>query len=181
MALETPEYELISKHDGFEIRRYSEMIIATTSVKADYKSSTSSGFRRIANYIFGDNDKAMKIAMTAPVISDCPYEGLKTYNISFVMPKEHAMKDLPKANTSHVSIKKEALGEVAVLAFGGWATESRSMSYQEKLAMLLQQNNIDTQGGFMVAQFNSPYALPMFRKNELMVRILSVPNKKSRL
>ena len=70
MALETPEYELISKHDGFEIRRYSEMIIATTSVKADYKSSTSSGFRRIANYIFGNNDKEMKIAMTAPVISD---------------------------------------------------------------------------------------------------------------
>ena len=180
MALETPEYELISKHDGFEIRLYSEMIIATTSVKANYKSSTSSGFRRIANYIFGDNDKEMKIAMTAPVISDCPSEELETYNISFVMPKEHSMKDLPKANTSHVSIKKEALGEVAVLAFGGWATESRSMSYQEKLATLLQQNNIDTQGGFMVAQFNSPYALPMFRKNELMVRILNVPNKESR-
>ena len=57
MALETPEYELISKHDGFEIRHYIEMIIATTSVKADYKSSTSSGFRRIANYIFGDKDR----------------------------------------------------------------------------------------------------------------------------
>ena len=38
MALETPEYELISKDDGFEIRRYSEMIIATTSVQADCKS-----------------------------------------------------------------------------------------------------------------------------------------------
>ena len=57
MALETPEYELISKDDGFEIRRYSEMIIATTSVQADYKGSTSSGFRRIASYIFGGNDK----------------------------------------------------------------------------------------------------------------------------
>ena len=181
MALETPEYELISKHDGFEIRRYSEMIIATTSVKADYKSSTSSGFRRIANYIFGNNDKEMKIAMTAPVISDCPSEGLETYNISFVMPKEHSMKDLPKANSGHVSIKKEALGDVAVLAFGGWATESRSVTYQEKLATLLQQNNIDTQGGFMVAQFNSPYTLPMFRKNELMVRILNAPNKESGL
>ena len=91
------------------------------------------------------------------------------------------MKDLPKANTSHVLIKKEALGDVAVLTFGGWATESRCMECQEKLAMLLQQNNIDTQGGFMVAQFNSPYTLPMFRKNELMVRILNAPNKESGL
>ena len=171
MALETPEYKLISKHDSFEIRRYSEMIIATTSVKADYKSSTSSGFRRIASYIFGGNDKEMKIAMTAPVISDCPSEGLDTYNVSFVMPREHSMKDLPKTNTSQVSIKNEALGEVAALTFGGWATESRSVNFQKKLAKLLKLNNINTQGGFMVAQFNAPYVLPMFRKNEIMVRI----------
>ena len=64
MALETPHYEVTSKHDGFEVRCYSEMIIATTSVCSDYRGSTSSGFRRIANYIFGGNDKEMKIAMT---------------------------------------------------------------------------------------------------------------------
>jgi len=173
MALETPEYELISKDDGFEIRRYSEMIIATTSVQADYKSSTSSGFRRIASYIFGGNDKEMKIAMTAPVISDCPSEGLNTFNISFVMPKEYSIDDLPKANTSLVSIEKESLGEVAVLTFGGWATESRSISYQQKLSALLKKSGIESQGGFMVAQFNSPWTLPMFRKNELMVRIIN--------
>ena len=67
MALETPQYEVTSEHDGFEVRCYSEMIIATTSVRSDYRGSTSSGFRRIANYIFGGNDKEMKIAMTAPV------------------------------------------------------------------------------------------------------------------
>ena len=173
MALETPEYELISKHDGFEIRRYSEMIIATTSVKADYKSSTSSGFRRIANYIFGDNDKEMKIAMTAPVISDCPSEGLETYNISFVMPKEHSMKDLPKANTSQVSIQKESLGEVAVLSFGGWATEARSLDYQKKLLELINKQGLRYKGGFMIAQYNSPWTLPPFIKNEVMVRILN--------
>jgi hypothetical protein len=173
MALETPEYELISKDDGFEIRRYSEMIIATTSVQADYKSSTSSGFRRIASYIFGGNDKEMKIAMTAPVISDCPSEGLNTFNISFVMPKEYSIDDLPKANTSLVSIEQESLGDVAVLTFGGWATESRSISYQQKLSALLKKSGIEAQGGFMVAQFNSPWALPMFRKNELMVRIIN--------
>jgi len=173
MTLETPEYELISKDDGFEIRRYSEMIIATTSVQADYKSSTSSGFRRIASYIFGGNDKEMKIAMTAPVISDCPSEGLNTFNISFVMPKEYSIDDLPKANTSLVSIEQESLGDVAVLTFGGWATESRSISYQQKLSALLKKSGIESQGGFMVAQFNSPWTLPMFRKNELMVRIIN--------
>jgi len=173
MAIETPEYKVISKHEGFEVRRYSDMVIATTKVQADFKSSTSSGFRRIASYIFGGNDKKMKIAMTAPVISDCPSEGLNTFNISFVMPKEYSIDDLPKANTSLVSIEQESLGDVAVLTFGGWATESRSMSYQQKLSALLKKSGIESQGGFMVAQFNSPWTLPMFRKNELMVRIIN--------
>ena len=171
MALETPKYEVVTKHDGFETRHYSEMIIATTSFQADYKNSISSGFRRIASYIFGGNDKEMKIAMTAPVISDCPSEGLETFNISFVMPREHTMNSLPKANINNVSIKKEALGRVAVMPFGGWATEARSTAFQKKFVKLLQLNNIETHGGFMVAQFNAPYVLPMFRKNELMVRI----------
>jgi len=113
----------------------------------------------------------MKIAMTAPVISDCPSDDLETYNISFVMPSEYSMKDLPQASAENVSIQKEVLGEVAVFAFGGWATESRSKSFQKKFARLLQQNSIETSGGFMVAQFNAPYVLSVFRKNELMVRI----------
>ena len=175
MAIETPEYKIISKHEGFEVRRYSDMVIATTKVQADYKNSTSSGFRRIASYIFGSNDKEMKIAMTAPVIADCPSEGLKSYNISFVMPKEHSMKDLPKANISEVSIQKESLGEVAVLSFGGWASESRSMGYQQKLLELLIKNKIEIKGGFMIAQYNSPWTLPPFRKNEVIVRILNTP------
>ena len=133
MALETPQYEIVTKHDGFETRQYSEMIIATTSVQADYKGSTSSGFRRVASYIFGGNDKEMKIAMTAPVISDCPSEGLETYNVSFVMPREHSMKDLPKANTNNVSIKKEALGKVAVMAFGGVGNRSEKHDLSKKI------------------------------------------------
>ena len=117
----------------------------------------------------------MKIAMTAPVIADCPSEGLKSYNIFFVMPKEHSMKDLPKANISEVSIQKESLGELAVLSFGGWASESRSIGYQKKLSELLIKNKIETKGGFMIAQYNSPWTLPPFRKNEVMVRILNTP------
>ena len=30
MAIETPEYKIISKCEGFEVRRYSDMVIATT-------------------------------------------------------------------------------------------------------------------------------------------------------
>ena len=57
MAIETPDYHLISKSGDFEIREYAPMVIARTEVKSAYKEATYTGFRRIANYIFGGNDK----------------------------------------------------------------------------------------------------------------------------
>ena len=133
MALETPQYEVTSEHDGFEVRCYSEMIIATTSVRSDYRGSTSSGFRRIANYIFGGNDKEMKIAMTAPVIADCPSEGLEAYNISFVMPREHSLTDLPKSNTENVSIQKKLWARLQYMLLGVGRQSLEARAFKKNL------------------------------------------------
>ena len=175
MPIETPQYKLIKKKGNFEIRSYDKMVVARTSVNSDYKESTLAGFRRIAGYIFGDNDKEMKISMTAPVISDCPSSNEKPYEILFVMPKKHSLEGLPKANTELISIEKESFGEVTVLLFGGWATETRSLNYQKKLLEFINKQGLKYKGGFMIAQYNSPWTLPPFRKNEVMVRILNTP------
>ena len=159
MSIEPPQYKLIKKEANFEIRSYDEMVVARTSVNSDYKESTLTGFRRIAGYIFGDNDKEMKISMTAPVISDCPSSNEKPYEILFVMLKELSLEDLPKANTELISIEKESLGEVAVLVFGGWATETRSLNYQKKLLAFINKQGLKYKGGFMIAQYNSPWTL----------------------
>ncbi len=171
MPTETPDYKLVLKDGNFEVRQYEEMIVAKTRVQSDYKDSTYTGFRRIASYIFGGNDKEMKIAMTAPVISDCPSSNDKTYEILFVMPKEHSLEDLPKASSELISIEKESLGEVAVVVFGGWATEVRCLVYQKKLLAFMNKRGYKHKGGFMIAQYNSPWVLPPFRKNEAIVRI----------
>ena len=44
MSIETPQYKLIKKEGGFEIRSYDEMVVARTSVNSDYKESTLTGF-----------------------------------------------------------------------------------------------------------------------------------------
>ena len=68
-SIETPKYKLIQKYDNFEIRDYGILITAYTIVNEDFRTSTYTGFRRVANCIFGGNSKEMKIAMTAPVIT----------------------------------------------------------------------------------------------------------------
>ena len=170
MALETPKYDLIKKENGFEIREYQSMIIATTKVQSEYGNATSTGFRRIANYIFGGNSAEMSIEMTAPVLTNVP-DSQNIYEIQFVMPSEHSMEDLPKPSTDNVTVKKVNLGKTAVLSFGGWATKNRASRYKDKLRDLLSSGGFKTNGKFMVAQYNSPWAIPPFRKNEIIVRI----------
>ena len=170
MAIETPKYTLVKKENGFEIRQYDSMIIATTSVRSDYSDAASTGFRRIASYIFGGNSASMSIEMTAPVLTNTP-DPEDIYEIQFIMPSEHSMEDLPQPNSQNVTLKKVNLGKTAVIRFGGWATKDRASHYQDKLSDLLTANGYTVNGTFMVAQYNSPWAIPPFRKNEIIVQI----------
>ena len=170
MAIETPKHTLVKKENGFEIRQYDSMIIATTSVRSDYSDAASTGFRRIASYIFGGNSASMSIEMTAPVLTNTP-DPEDIYEIQFIMPSEHSMEDLPQPNSQNVTLKKVNLGKTAVMRFGGWATKDRASYYQNKLSDLLAANGYTVHGTFMVAQYNSPWAIPPFRKNEIIVQI----------
>lgn len=75
MAIEEPAFEVVEKDENREIRRYSPVIVAETVVEGDMDVASSSGFRLIADYIFGNNQSVQanapqpseKIAMTAPV------------------------------------------------------------------------------------------------------------------
>jgi len=170
-GIEMPEYKVIIKEGPFEIREYDSMIIARTQIENSYRESTYTGFRRIADYIFGGNDQNMKINMTAPVISDSPVNNEGKYEVLFVMPKKHTMNSLPKPVSSNVIIEERKLGKVAVLQFGGWATERRSKYFHHKLIQLLQLKNIVPKRQAIVAQYNSPFALPPFRRNEIIISI----------
>ena len=170
MAIEKPKYKLIKKESGFELREYDPMIVASTSVESNYSDATSIGFRRIASYIFGGNSAGMKIDMTAPVITNTPATR-KVYEIQFIMPSRHTFTDLPKPSVGNVSIKNINLGKTAVLKFGGWATMDRATYYKNKLSDLLESNGYEPTGSFLVAQYNAPWAIPPFRKNEIIVEI----------
>ena len=72
MAIEEPSFKVISKTGTFEVRQYAPMLVAETTVEGDMDEASNRGFRRIADYIFGNNQSAQsgnaaKIAMTAPV------------------------------------------------------------------------------------------------------------------
>jgi len=59
--IETPDYKILKTVDEVEIRLYPKMIVAKTSLQDNsFENNGSNGFRTIANYIFGGNEKKMK-------------------------------------------------------------------------------------------------------------------------
>ena len=93
------------------------------------------------------------------------------YEVLFVMPKEYAMSVLPQPIVDNVKLEERSLSRVAVIQFGGWATQIRVADYQKKLETRINELNLSKIGNFMVAQYNSPWALPPFRHNEILVQI----------
>ena len=72
MAIEEPSFKVIAKSGSFELRQCAPMLVAETLVDGDMDDAGSIGFRKIADYIFGNNQvqtgtSSTKIAMTAPV------------------------------------------------------------------------------------------------------------------
>ncbi|NBQ40543.1 MAG: heme-binding protein, partial [Alphaproteobacteria bacterium] len=55
MAIEEPSFKVITKSGTFELRQYAPMLVAETMVDGDMDDAGTTGFRRIADYIFGNN------------------------------------------------------------------------------------------------------------------------------
>lgn len=167
--VDEPSYELINKFEAIEIRQYEKIIVATTIKKASYKDATYSGFRTLANYIFGNNDEETEMPMTAPVITTMPTD--ESIAITFIMSDDYSLDNLPKPYSDDILIKEITLGKVAVIKFGMWATPKRIMKMQGKLEKYLSENNIQTSSDYLVAQYNSPWVMPPFRRNEIIISI----------
>ena len=167
-SIETQKYRVVKKEHGFEVRFYPKATFATIrSSGANYKQVASSGFRKLAGYIFGGNNQNKSIAMTAPVRMEMSEKGSA---MSFVMPEKYDMASLPKPNDATVEIKQSEEVYAAVIAFGGYANDEKIDDYKNKLVALLQKKNIKIIGNFNFLGYNAPYQF-IGRKNEISIPI----------
>jgi len=164
-GIEEPEYELLSEYEGFEIRRYSESVQARLLTPSSGWSGNSSGFRRIAGYIFGGNETNQRIAMTAPVQMWDTDSGSM---MSFTMPSKYSIKDLPSPIDKGVEIVEVDEYVVAVLPFSGLSRNSKARRLMAKLETLVQASGLTAEGAPVLAVYDNPgTTLPFMRKNEI--------------
>ena len=167
--IEEPAWHLVDTLDGVELRHYSPSVQARTTL--DGSGQTSVGFRRLAGFIFGGNDRSQTIAMTAPV-QETLQDSLPT--MSFTMPGEYDIQDLTAPEDDRVVIVDVSERTLAVIRFSGWATRGKIARNSRKLLETLEHNGIEPVSGTTLNQYNPPWTPPFLRRNEISVEIPAI-------
>jgi hypothetical protein len=165
--IETYPFVIKKKYKQFEIRSYESTLF--TSVKLStkgYKNSSSEGFSILAGYIFGNNEKNEKIAMTSPVSMSLE----DSTTMMFMVPRKFNKDMLPKPNQSDIKFKEEPAKTVAAISFGGWANDAKIEKYKQHLKAALDAEGIKYSNRFYFFGYNAPYEV-FNRKNEIIVEL----------
>lgn len=165
---ETQNYQMVFKGKDFEIRFYPAVTMATiNSTAKTYQELGSTGFGKLAEYIFGGNESNLRIAMTSPVHMDI---NDYTSSMSFVMPAKYVQENLPRPMNTEVMLETIADEYVAAVGFGGFASEDDIKINTRKLEKILKASSIAYYGSFRILGYNPPYQL-IGRKNEIIVNV----------
>ncbi len=163
MAYEEADYEVVVKNEIYEIRKYSDRLAVETM-----SSGTDSNFRKLFNYISGRNDTKEKIKMTTPVTQ---VEKNGNMSMQFYLPSKFNYENAPNPSKEDVKIINIEGGYYAVLRYSGRASDRNFIKYKEILEKELQKNNISIVSPPIRATYDSPFTLPMNRRNEAMFKV----------
>ncbi len=162
MAYEEANYEVVKENKEYEIRKYSDrLVIETNSIEGN-------GFRKLFNYISGNNEKNQEIKMTVPVTQE-----IKNGNMTmqFYLPLKFNKDNAPKPSNSDIKILTIEGGYYAVIEYSGRSSDKNFLKNKDILEKLLKQDKITIISPPIRASYNSPFTLPMLKRNEVMYRI----------
>ena len=114
MAYEETNYEVVKENKIYEIRKYpNRLVIETNSVQGN-------GFRKLFNYISGNNKENEEIKMTVPVTQEIKNENM---TMQFYLPSKFNKDNAPKPVDSEVKILTIEGGYYAVIEYSGRSSD----------------------------------------------------------
>ena len=162
MAYEETNYEIVKENKIYEIRKYpNRLVIETSSIEGN-------GFRKLFNYISGNNKDNEEIKMTVPVTQE-----IKNGNMTmqFYLPLKFNKNNTPKPSNSEIKILTIEGGYYAIIKYSGRSSDKNYLKNKEILEKELKKDNITILGLPIRASYNSPFTLPMLKRNEVMYRV----------
>ncbi|MDB9769013.1 heme-binding protein [Candidatus Pelagibacter ubique] len=168
MSYEEANYEVVKKNEVYEIRKYSDRLAIETDI-----SNEGNSFRKLFNYISGNNDKNEEIKMTTPV-TQIQKKGNMT--MQFYLPSRFNKENIPSPSNPDVKILNIKGGYYAVIRYSGRASDKNFIKHKSILENELKKDNMIILSPPIKATYDGPFTLPMNRRNEAMFEI-NIKNK----
>jgi effector-binding domain-containing protein len=180
VGIEKARYKVIKKEGKFEIRQYEPQIVAETVVESDFDEAANVAFRRLFNYISGDNRKAESIAMTAPVDQKASSEKISMtapvnqeksegkYAVTFVMPSKYTMETLPEPLDPNVTLREIPARKIAAIRYSGSWSKKRYEAKRTLLREFIAGKGLRITGEDIFARYDPPFQLWFLRRNEVL-------------
>ena len=163
MAYEEANYEVVKQNKVYEIRKYSDRLAIETIT-----SNQGSSFRKLFNYISGNNENKEEISMTTPVTQ---IEKKGSMTMQFYLPLKFNKDNTPSPSNSDVKILNIKGGYYAVIKYSGRASDKNFIKHKDILKNELKKNDILILSSPIKAIYDKPFTLPMLRRNEAMFKI----------
>jgi hypothetical protein len=187
---EQQPYELVRRYPHFELRRYPAHVVAEVQVNATFNRAGNAAFRRLFNYISGNNTAQQKLAMTAPVIQmeqepgpsqklamtapvlqSGPLPGDGTSSecvVAFVLPAGMTAEAAPVPTDPEVRIRAVPGSLAAAVRFSGSGSEAAFARHNEGLQAALRLVDLTPVGLPRFARFDPPFKPWFLRHNEVL-------------
>ena len=162
MAYEEANYKVVKENKEYEIRKYSDRLVIETN------STEGNGFRKLFNYISGNNEDSQEIKMTVPVTQEIKNENM---TMQFYLPLKFNKDNAPKPSNSDIKILTIEGGYYAVIKYSGRSSDKNFLKNKNILEKQLKQDNITIISPPIRASYNSPFTLPILKRNEVMYKI----------
>lgn len=189
LAIESPEYSVILEDGKVEYRQYEPYIVAETFVSnsSGAGSAVNEGFMRLFRYITGNNSSQLDIDMTAPVqqtvVSEeiamtAPVQRIEApegWHISFMLPGKFDLDSAPLPDDQRIKLRQVPGQLMAVVRYSGRWTERNYEKQKTNLLKSITEADLEPIGEVEFAAYDAPYVLPFLRRNEVMVKVESVP------
>ena len=133
MAYEEANYETISENKNYEIRKYFDRLVIETD------STEGNGFRKLFNYISGNNEGKKEIKMTVPVTQENKGGNIK---MQFYLPSKFNKDNAPKPSNPEIKVLNIEGGYYAVIKYSGRSSDKNFIKNKNILEKELKKDDI---------------------------------------
>ena len=182
-STESVPYDRVGTVDGVELRQYPETVLVETSASDQYTA-----FRRLFQYISGENDGAESVSMTAPVATrgvtsgtpltmTAPVRSRESsenggqVRMAFYLPADYDPSNAPVPTDPDLRLVVEPTRTLAVQQFSWYAPSWRVERRKRALLSTLAERDIEPHGEPMLLRYDDPMTPPFLRRNEVAVRV----------